>query len=127
MGRVVTPDTYRKAETQLELIERFAGLMREHYAATLYVFGSRARGTATPLSDYDLVAVSDVFRARRHGTRVPDRLSLWLEAGGWGEGLDLHCYSPEEFLRQTRGGLGYLGQSWARGELLQVGDARQVC
>ena len=120
MGGIITPTTYRKAETQEELIERFAPIMRHRYGAILYVFGSRARGTAGPDSDYDLVAVSEAFREQKRTARVVDRFYLWLEAGGWGQSLDLHCYSPEEFHRQIKDGVGYLGQARRRGELTMI-------
>mgnify|MGYP005848198211 CR=1 FL=1 len=94
--------------------------MRERHGATLYLFGSRARGTAGPYSDYDLVAVSPSFRAEKPTARVTDRLQLWYEAGGWGQGLDLHCYTPEEFREETRDGFGYLGQAKRRRELIVV-------
>ena len=76
--------------------------MRERYGATLHLFGSRARGTARPDSDYDLVAVSEAFRQQKSTTRAADRGVLWLEAGGWGRGLDIRCLTPEEFREETR-------------------------
>ena len=38
-----------------ELVVKFARLMRERYGARLYLFGSRARGTARADSDYDII------------------------------------------------------------------------
>ncbi len=127
MDRILTSSTYRKAETQEELLARYAYLMRRRYGATLYLFGSRARGTARPDSDYDLVAVSKAFQLHKRSARVLDRWTLWLEAGGWGRGLDLHCLTPEEFHEETRYGWGYLGGSKKRGELMRimVGSARR--
>lgn len=120
MGGVITPATYRKAETEEELLARFACLMRERYGATLYLFGSRARGTGRADSDYDIVAVSKDFQQYRMTARAVGGWSLWLEAGGWGKGLDLHCLTPEEFREETRYGWGYLGGSKRRGELVRV-------
>ncbi len=100
--------------------------MRQRYEATLYVFGSRARGTAGPQSDYDLVAVSEAFCHEKSTARAQDRLALWFEAGGWGEGLDLHCYTPDEFDEEIASGMGYLGQAWSRGELTRVTVAYHI-
>ncbi|MBI4317694.1 MAG: nucleotidyltransferase domain-containing protein [Chloroflexi bacterium] len=101
------------------MIVRFARVMRKRYGARLYLFGSRARGTAHGESDYDLVAVAPAFGEQPLLGRAPDRRILWREAGGWGIGLDLHCYTPEEF-REELAGLGYLGMAKRRGELIHV-------
>jgi stress-induced morphogen len=93
--------------------------MRQRYGARLYLLGSRARGAAGAESDYDIVAVSPAFAMERRVVRAPDRYQLWREAGGTGIGLDLHCYTPEEF-RAELAGLGYLGQAKRRGELIRV-------
>ncbi|MBI4321131.1 MAG: nucleotidyltransferase domain-containing protein [Chloroflexi bacterium] len=120
MGKVLTAATYRKAETQEELLGRFARLMRQRYGATLYLFGSRARGTGRPDSDFDIAAVSKEFQRYHRTERAVEGWSLWLEAGGWGKGLDLHCLTPEEFREETRYGWGYLGGSKGRGELIRI-------
>jgi predicted nucleotidyltransferase len=93
--------------------------MRERYGARVYLFGSRARGTNRPDSDYDLVAVAGAFGEQPKLRRALDRRELWLEAGGWRKSLDLHCYTPEEF-RAEIAGLGYLGQAKRRGELREI-------
>ncbi len=94
--------------------------MRDRYRATVYQFGSRARGSAGLHSDYDFVAVSELFENVKPGTRVGDRVLLWFEAGGWGEGLDLHCYTPEEFAKELDSGMGYLAEAARRSELVEV-------
>jgi hypothetical protein len=88
----------------------------------VYLFGSRARGTERAQSDYDLVAVAAAFVTVSRFRRCLDRDSLWLDAGGWRQPLDLHCYTPEEF-RREKVGLGYLGQAHRRGELLRIAPA----
>ncbi|MBI2941591.1 MAG: nucleotidyltransferase domain-containing protein [Chloroflexi bacterium] len=93
--------------------------MRERYGARLYLFGSRARGTARLGSDYDVVAVAKAFAEQPLLRRALDRGELWRKAGGWRIALDLHCYTPEEF-REELAGPGYLGQAKARGELVEV-------
>ena len=70
-----------------------------------------------------MIAVVKSFAYQPITGRSPDRRKLWREAGGWGVGLDLHCYMPEEF-REEIAGLGYLGQTKARGELIEVKPVR---
>jgi hypothetical protein len=101
------------------LLAAFVRLMRERYGARIYLFGSYARGTARPGSDYDLVAVARAFAGVHPLDRVLDRGQLWREAGGWGVPLDLHCYTPEEFRRQLQHG-GYLAMARARSELWEI-------
>ncbi|MBI2864940.1 MAG: nucleotidyltransferase domain-containing protein [Chloroflexi bacterium] len=124
MGTEVTSAAARQKPAQDELIARFARLMRSQYGARLYLFGSRARGTASSDSDYDIIAVSHAFAGQRRLGRAPDRYKLWREAGGWGISLDLHCYSPEEF-RAELAGLGYIGMAKRRGELIRTLIGRQ--
>jgi len=66
-----------------------------------------------------LVAVAKAFTEQPLLGHALDRRDLWLKAGGWRIGLDLHCYTPEEF-RAALAGLGYLGQAKRRGELLEI-------
>jgi predicted nucleotidyltransferase len=101
------------------LIVGFAKLMRDRYGAELYLFGSRARGMGARDSDYDFAAVSPAFAKERDLYRALDRHRIWTEAGGYGIGLDLHCYTPEEFARELDS-LGYLGEASRRGELLKI-------
>lgn len=93
--------------------------MRQRYGARLYLFGSRARGTPQRQSDYDVVAVARSFESQPRLDRVGDRYRLWYEAGGRGIGLDLHCFTPEEF-RKELVGLGFVGMAKRRGELIRV-------
>jgi Nucleotidyltransferase domain len=98
------------------LLAAFGRLMRDHYGAQLYLFGSRVRREAHLGSDYDIVAVSEVFATQSALRRAPNRRDLWRRAGGWGVALDLHCSTPQEFRAELRAS-GYLGQAKARGEL----------
>jgi hypothetical protein len=93
--------------------------MRQRYGARVYLFGSRARGTAHRTSDYDVVAVADAFADQPRWRRAPGWLRMWREAGGWGLDLDLHCYTPAEFRGELKG-LGFLGHARARRELVEV-------
>ena len=107
------------------LLRRFARLLTKRYGARLFLFGSHARGTARPRSDDDLVAVSPAFRNLRRFDRAPDRFTLWRSAGGATIGLDLHCYTPEEF-RAECASLGFLGQAKRRGELIGIPSSNEA-
>lgn len=68
--------------------------LREHFAPLrAIVFGSRARGDALSTSDLDLILVSPCFAS------VPflERPVKVLESLGYPGGLELLCYTPEEF------------------------------
>lgn len=119
MGANTDAATAGQTAAQDKRLVRFAVLMRQRYGARLYLFGSRVRGTADAESDYDIAAVAPAFATERRVVRAPDRYNLWREAGGSGIGLDLHCYTPEEF-RAELGGLGYLGMAKRRGELVRI-------
>lgn len=120
MGADAAAAATRQQARQDPLLARFARLMRDRYAARVYLFGSRARGTATAESDYDVVVVSRRFEGQRRISRAVDLYAIWHEAGGWGIGLDVHCYTPEEF-RAEAAGLGCLGHAKRRGELIRLG------
>ncbi len=62
------------------------------------VFGSRARGEGLVTSDLDLMIVSDAFR------NVPwlERPVRVLEALGLSFGVDLLCYTPDEYERKRQ-------------------------
>lgn len=87
MARVTDP---RVAQFQRDLLPR----LRAHYdPLRVIVFGSRARGDALSTSDLDLILVSPRF-AGRPFLRRPAEV---LEALGHPGGLELLCYTPEEF------------------------------
>ena len=68
--------------------------LREQWAPLeVIAFGSRARGDALSTSDLDLILVSPRFMS------VPflKRPVAVLEALGFPAGLELLCYTPEEF------------------------------
>jgi predicted nucleotidyltransferase len=68
--------------------------LRERFASLrAIVFGSRARGDALSTSDLDLILVSPHFLS------VPflERPVQVLEALDYPGGLELLCYTPEEF------------------------------
>ena len=87
MGSFADPRVALFASEQLpKLRGRFAPLRA-------IVFGSRARGDALSRSDLDLILVSPRFAS------LPflERPVHVLEALGYPGGLELLCYTPEEF------------------------------
>lgn len=72
-------------------------LLRKQHAQTAYVFGSRARGTAHPDSDIDviIVAETDLPAVERFRDYLPAILAAPV-------GVDMFVYTPEEFERLRR-------------------------
>lgn len=125
MGSDTAPALSRFTLESEALLKDFARCLHERYRARVFLFGSRAKGTAHRESDYDVIAVSPAFDGQRRYDRAPNRYALWREAGGSGIGLDLHCFTPEE-LREELAGLGFVGQAKRRGELIEVTPSRAV-
>ncbi len=71
----------------------------------IILFGSRARGEADELSDYDLIVIKQTRRPflDRLQDIVPYRLQLQRAA-------DILVYTPEEFDRMGEVGLGWVVQ-----------------
>jgi hypothetical protein len=111
------------AGTDAALLARFARAMQRRYGAELYLFGSRARGTARPGSDYDVVAVSDAFAGVPVLRRCLDRGELFTRAGGRGIPLDLHCLTRAEFAEE-RLGYGFVGTAERLGELHRIAPSQ---
>ena len=76
-------------------------------------FGSRARGDALRHSDLDLLIVSEAFR----DVRWLDRRVRVLETLDPPFGVDLLCYTPEEYERK-RGELGIVRRASEEGIVL---------
>lgn len=73
----------------LEILEDLASEMN----ATVYLFGSYARGDHMVDSDVDIIAVSDIFKGMRFDERFAlVRLKLPLDLG-----FDIIPLTPEEF------------------------------
>jgi predicted nucleotidyltransferase len=76
--------------------------MREQWAPlTVIAFGSRVRGDALSTSDLDLILVSPRFAS----APFLKRSVQVLEGLGFPPGLELLCYTPEEF-EEKRNELG---------------------
>ena len=61
----------------------------------MLLFGSHARGTADPDSDYDLIVVAEHFAAVPRLKRSIGLRDLYYQAGGSAP-LDLICLTPQE-------------------------------
>lgn len=76
---------------------RFARRLSEDIGATkVLLFGSHARGEARQDSDYDVIIVSDYFRAIETPRRAMGLRRVWRDVGGHGP-MDLFCLTSAEF------------------------------
>lgn len=84
-------------------LARFAERLRDEIGAErVLLFGSHARGTASPDSDYDLMVVAESFGSvprLRRGIGLHD---LFYEVVGVFP-LDFICLTPAEFARASQG------------------------
>jgi predicted nucleotidyltransferase len=86
----------------IEMTPRFRGflerLVRDLRPDRVILFGSRARGTHRPDSDYDLLIVARRFR----GVPWVERASLAIRL--WDLPVDLEpiCLTPEEFRKRSK-------------------------
>src|SRR5213594_961353 len=85
----------RLEEFRTRFLPRLVEKFRPHL---VLAFGSRARGEALTHSDLDLVIVSDAFR----DIRWLDRPVRVIEELGLSMGVDLLCYTAEEYDRKRQ-------------------------
>lgn len=77
----------------------FADALKQHFGAErVILFGSRARGDWLKESDYDFIVVSPQFEGV-HFVRRPVELYRYWKGH---PGVELLCYTPEEFERKRR-------------------------
>lgn len=80
-------------------LKRFAQRLRAELGAErVLLFGSHARGTAQPGSDYDLIVVAERFAALPRLKRAAGLRDIFYGVGG-NAPLDLVCLTPAEFAR----------------------------
>ena len=93
-------ETRTIADSRLaEFIRDKVPVWRERFQpAHIIVFGSRARNDARLDSDIDVVMVGDAFAA----IKAPNRLGVALQAIRSEGGLDVFCFTPEEFEKYRR-------------------------
>jgi len=72
-------------------------LVEQFRPRKVLVFGSRARGEALRDSDLDLLVVAQAFA----GVRWLDRAARVEESVGLPGGVELLCYTPEEYARKV--------------------------
>lgn len=100
-------------------LERFLDRVQEEFPLrAALVFGSRARGDELVDSDYDLILVSPAFVGMPFTRRAAALLHFWELP----EGVDLFCYTPEEFGRKRRE-LSMVAEAVAEGLLLRGAGA----
>lgn len=66
------------------------------HAERVILFGSRARGTERPDSDFDFIVVTRDFETVEMLDRGIGLYQLWRRSGGDGP-IDVICLTPEEF------------------------------
>lgn len=87
----------QRKDVELETFRCSLPRIRSKFAPEkLYLFGSRASGEELVSSDLDVVMVSEHFG----GMKFIDRISAVLELIEPPVGIDLLCYTPEEFERK---------------------------
>ncbi len=91
-------------------------LLKEHSARSAWLVGSRARGSAAPESDIDIIIVAP--SGRPFVDRFRDYLPAVLAAG---VGVDLFVYTPEEFDRLQREGRPFLTHALESARPVHVG------
>jgi len=80
-------------------VRTFAQALKERFnAERVILFGSRARGDWLHESDYDFVVVSRGFEGVPFVERAIPLYEHWHQ---W-PGVELLCYTPEEFERKRR-------------------------
>lgn len=89
-----------RARVELEpFVYEFARRLHEEAGAeTVILFGSRARGDWLKESDYDFIVVAQRFEGVHFASRPVDLYRLWQGHPG----VELLCYTPEEFERKRR-------------------------
>ena len=86
---------------EISKIKGFAGKVKEDYSdASVYLFGSRAKGDSLASSDYDVIIVSKSFKGLKFFSRPVKIYDCWP----WGEFPDVFCYMPRKNLRKRKAG-----------------------
>ncbi len=75
-----------------ELTQFVSDIKRAFAGAKVFLFGSRAKGTAKADSDYDFIIVSKSFEKTPFANRARD---VWLSSKA-NIAADIFCYSPAE-------------------------------
>ena len=102
------------------ILRRFLGVLRpllaRNRALSAWIVGSRARGTAAPESDIDVIIVAPSERP------FVDRFRDYLPAVlGAGVGVDLLVYTPEEYERMRAAERPFLSHAMKGARPIHVG------
>lgn len=75
-------------------IESFTKIIKNNFNIDKIIFfGSRAKGTYTRGSDYDVILVSKDFQGMRFTERISKIYPYWK----YNDSIEPLCYTPEEF------------------------------
>ena len=86
-----------RGNESLEIFKQSLPHIREKFKPErVYLFGSQAQGEALESSDLDVVIVSRCFK----NMKFLDRMTEVLELIDPPVGIDILCYTPEEFARK---------------------------
>lgn len=86
-------------------LERLVALLKRYGPQKILLFGSRARGEADDLSDYDVILVKRSDRSFME--RLQEMVPYLVE---FGRPAEILVYTPEEFERMKEFGLGWVAQ-----------------
>ena len=88
-----------KKTTLAQSLQQFGrSLWPDYPLEAMYLFGSRATGTARRDSDVDLLLVSPKFKRQRRLRRAPPLYLRW----SLDYPVDFVCLTPEEFQRKKK-------------------------
>ena len=88
-----------KKTTLARSLQQFGRLLRPDYPLkAMYLFGSRATGTARRDSDVDLLLVSPKFKRQRRLRRAPPLYLRW----NLDYPVDFICLTPKEFQKKKK-------------------------
>ena len=112
MTRAATPTQRRKTPVSMARIQRLADEIAAKFSPVkVILFGSRARGTARPDSDVDLLIVTD--RPARSDTSLKIRMAVDYDFG-----LDIVVCGRERLAKRVAAGDYFLIEATETGRLL---------
>ncbi|RLG14002.1 MAG: nucleotidyltransferase [Candidatus Nanohalarchaeota archaeon] len=85
-------------------VTKIAEEIRKHFPdAKIILFGSRAKGTHLKTSDIDLIVISKKFENIHFTQRTTHILKILYKSKTLPKvGLDILCYTPEEFEKKKK-------------------------
>lgn len=82
----------------IEIIKKFKKRLRRFGITNILLFGSRAKGTFGPQSDFDIIIISDKFEGVKWHKRSLEIYMNWKEDYP----LEALCYTKEEFEKKKK-------------------------